>query len=290
MRYRVVHNTNYKYRETVPLCYSNATIIPRNSRYQRLESSNIEINPLPTYFHERKDFYGNNIFFFTLEMNFDTLDINISSEIDLDLSAFDIDDVPDIRWEDAISKVQRNMTNDALDARQYVFESPLVKFDEEIYEYCRKSFPENSTLLESILHLIKRIYIEFEYLPNTTNIYTPISQVLKNKKGVCQDFAQFAIGCIRSLGIPARYVSGYIENPKKEGQEIKGADASHAWFSVYFPGIGWLDFDPTNNKFPCDQHITIGWGRDYSDISPLTGIVYGASDHEISVSVDVFGL
>jgi transglutaminase-like putative cysteine protease len=287
MRYKITHNTNYEYKEVVPLCYSNATIIPRNTGFQRLERSNIEINPLPTYFHQRKDFYGNNVIFFTLEKNFDTLDINISSEVDTDLSSFNVDSIKDVTWNESVAVVQEIMSPGMMDARQFIFESPLIKLEGEINEFARLSFSENTPLLECVLNLMWRIYSDFEYVAEITNIYTPISHVLKSKKGVCQDFAQLAIGCLRSMGIPARYVSGYIENPIPEDKDTKGADASHAWFSVYFPGQGWTDFDPTNNKFPCDQHVTIGWGRDYADVSPLRGIVYGASDHELSVTVNV---
>ena len=133
-----------------------------------------------------------------------------------------------------------------------------------------------------------RIFSDFKFQSGFTTIATPLSVVMKERKGVCQDFAHVAIACIRSLGLPARYVSGYIETLPPPGmQKLAGVDASHAWFSVYIPGSGWVDFDPTNNIIPAERHITIGWGRDYADITPLRGVIMSSGSHELKVSVDV---
>ena len=135
---------------------------------------------------------------------------------------------------------------------------------------------------------MQRIFIDFDFVSGFTNVATPIHEVMKERKGVCQDFAQIAIACVRAVGIPARYVSGYIETLPPEGQEkLIGADASHAWFSVFVPQYGWVDFDPTNNVIPHEQHITVGWGRDYYDVPPLKGVIYSSGKNRMKVSVDL---
>lgn len=132
-----------------------------------------------------------------------------------------------------------------------------------------------------------RLYTDFVYDPDFTTVATPLAEVIEHKRGVCQDFAHLGIGCLRSMGLAARYVSGYIETATSLDQaELIGTGASHAWFSVYFPDIGWIDFDPTNNQIPTDRHITVAWGRDYSDVTPLKGVVFGSGTHELAVSVD----
>ncbi|HSH96123.1 MAG TPA: transglutaminase family protein, partial [Roseimicrobium sp.] len=143
-------------------------------------------------------------------------------------------------------------------------------------------------LLEGVLDLNSRINKDFVFDPKSTLVSTPLEQVFEQRRGVCQDFAHFAIGCLRSMGIPARYVSGYIRTRVPEGkQRLVGADASHAWFSVFCPDLGWVEYDPTNNLMPCEEHITVAVGRDYADVSPVAGIVTGGGQHKVMVSVDV---
>ncbi|HSZ33708.1 MAG TPA: transglutaminase family protein, partial [Puia sp.] len=170
----------------------------------------------------------------------------------------------------------------------YSFATPMTNWYEEILIYASRSFQPDKSIFEAAQDLTKRIYKDFEYKPGHTTIATPLSQVMKERKGVCQDFAHLAIACIRSMGLSARYVSGYIETFSPEGVEkLIGSDASHAWFSVFTPEQGWIDFDPTNNCIVSDQHITIGWGRDYADIAPMEGIILSSGSHELTVSVDV---
>jgi len=172
--------------------------------------------------------------------------------------------------------------------RQFILETPMTRWNEAIREYALLSFKPESSLKEAVLNLMHRIYADFEFTPGFTTISTPLSTVMQQRKGVCQDFAHLAIACVRSVGLAARYVSGYIETISPEGQEkLVGTDASHAWFSLFIPSFGWLDLDPTNNLLPSIQHITIGWGRDYSDIAPLRGIIVSSGLHDLSVSVDV---
>jgi len=178
-----------------------------------------------------------------------------------------------------------------LDAKQYVLDSPMVTTTQELADYARASFLPGRPLVDVVSDLMQRIYTDFTYDPAFTTIATPLSTVLAHRRGVCQDFAHLAIGCLRSFGLSARYISGYVETLPEPGKpRLIGADASHAWFAVYLPGVGWLDFDPTNNKLPYDQHITLAWGRDYADVTPLKGIAFGGGQHTLSVSVDVLRL
>jgi transglutaminase-like putative cysteine protease len=186
---------------------------------------------------------------------------------------------------------QQDVFDELLDAKQYLLDSPMVNTSAELANYAETSFQPNRPLVQVVTNLMQRIYEDFTYDPTFTTIATPLSDVLHFRRGVCQDFAHLAIGCLRSFGIAARYVSGYVETRPEPGkQRLVGADASHAWFAVYVPGIGWLEFDPTNNKLPFDQHITLAWGRDYTDVTPLKGIAFGGGQHSLSVSVDVLRL
>ncbi|WP_290568210.1 transglutaminase-like domain-containing protein, partial [Leeuwenhoekiella sp. UBA6783] len=176
-----------------------------------------------------------------------------------------------------------------LDAKQFVLDSIFInKTGEAVEKYARESFKPNRSVFEAAEELMQRIYTDFKFVSGFTSVSTPIDVVMQERKGVCQDFAQIAIACIRAIGLPARYISGYIETLPPPGQEkLIGADASHAWFSIFIPGFGWVDFDPTNNQIPGDQHLVVGWGRDYYDVPPLKGVVYGSGKSRLSVEVDI---
>ena len=176
-----------------------------------------------------------------------------------------------------------------LEARQFRLESNFIEFGSGIMEYAAPSFAAGRPLLEAVHDLMQRIHRDFTYDPHFSNIATPLHQVLEHRRGVCQDFAHLAIACLRAQGLAARYVSGYLETlpPPGETKQI-GADASHAWFGVYVPYQGWVDFDPTNDQIPADRHITLAWGRDYADVAPLKGVVFGGGQgHHLEVAVDV---
>ncbi|MEC7568403.1 MAG: transglutaminase family protein, partial [Bacteroidota bacterium] len=176
-----------------------------------------------------------------------------------------------------------------LDAKQFVLDSIFInKTGEAVEKYARESFKPKRSVFEAAEELMQRIYTDFKFVSGFTSVSTPIDVVMEERKGVCQDFAQIAIACIRAIGLPARYISGYIETLPPPGQEkLIGADASHAWFSIFIPGFGWVDFDPTNNQIPGDQHLVVGWGRDYYDVPPLKGVVYGSGKSRLSVEVDI---
>ena len=192
-------------------------------------------------------------------------------------------------WEEAFACLCDDLTPAAIDARQYVLESPMVRPTPEIAEYAVSSFPPGRPLGEAVAELTARIHRDFAYEPGATTIGTPLAEVFDQRRGVCQDFAHLAIACVRSLGLAARYVSGYIQTEPPPGRpRLVGTDASHAWFAIYAPDAGWLDFDPTNPTVGFDRDVTTAWGRDYADVTPVKGIVFGGgAEHTATIAVDV---
>jgi len=189
-------------------------------------------------------------------------------------------------WEAALDRPA--LPVEAIDC---MFDSPLIKASAELATYARPSFPPGRPLLEAIVELTQRIHEDFRFDPKATTVATPITEVFRSRRGVCQDFARLQIACLRSLGLAAHYVSGYLETvPPPNQSRLLGADASHAWLAVYCPEIGWIDIDPTNNLLPAGTHVTLAWGRDYSDVSPIRGVILGGGGHSLRVRVDVMRL
>jgi transglutaminase-like putative cysteine protease len=288
MKYRIVHKTEYAYQGTVSHCYNQGYLMPRASPGQTCLASELWITPRPSTQQERLDFFGNRASYFAIHSPHQSLSVTAISQIEimpppqLPLPA----NSP--AWESVRGSLPTDCSREGLEARGYVLPSPFIAFTPAIEQFARESFTPQRPLLDAALDLTKRIYQEFKYDPQFTTIVTPLSEVLKHRRGVCQDFAHLAIACARSLGLAARYVSGYLETLPPPGKtKLRGADASHAWFSIYLPGQGWADFDPTNNQIPSGQHLTIAWGRDYGDVAPLTGIIFGGGSHTLAVSVDV---
>ena len=182
-------------------------------------------------------------------------------------------------WETPVKEIEHS---------QFIFDSPFIRAEPPYAEYARSSFGPKRPLLEAVTELTERIHKDFAYDSRATTIATPLAEVFQKRRGVCQDFAHFEIACLRALGLPARYVSGYIQTTRAPGKEgLIGADASHAWLAVYCPDFGWIDVDPTNNKLPTNQHLTVAWGRDYGDVPPVRGIIVGGGSHELRVAVTV---
>ena len=310
MKYRITHTTLYNYSQAVELSQNEARLQPRDFWRQQCQSSHFEISPAPIDFHERIDYFGNHVAYFAIQQAHTQLIVTAISEVKIFPEQHTFDLFNQLSWEQARSLLQETpmqgqsqnqqgqsqMQNqgqslELLDARQYVLDSSMVTTGYELGWYAQPSFLPNRPLVEVVRDLMQRIYKDFTYDPTFTTIATPLSDVLSHRRGVCQDFAHLAIACLRAYGIAARYVSGYVETRPEPGRpRTVGADASHAWFAVYIPGIGWLDFDPTNNTVPLDQHITLAWGRDYADVTPLKGIAFGGGQHTLSVSVDVLRL
>ncbi|MDO3379249.1 transglutaminase family protein [Geoalkalibacter halelectricus] len=287
MNYRVTHTTEFVYEAKVGLCYNEARLLPRELPYQKLLSSGLHIDPPPNDYYERFDYFGNRTVYFSTQQPHERLEVTATSEVEVSPSTL-LEQNSALSWEAARDQLRQGHSAQILEACQFILDSPSVGVDEQLAEYARPSFAPGRGLVEGVHDLMQRIFREFKYDPEFSTLATPLKEVLEHRSGVCQDFAHLAIGCLRSQGLAARYVSGYIETQPPPGKErLVGADASHAWFSVFVPDLGWLDFDPTNNQLPGEQHITLAWGRDFSDVTPLKGVAYGGGKHELKVAVDV---
>jgi transglutaminase-like putative cysteine protease len=289
MKYRVTHSTAYSYSKNVTLCHNVAHLLPRNTPQQTCNMSELKIFPLPVSVNEWSDLFGNRQASFSIQEPHDALIVTAISEVDVVSAGSLLDNAFPVTWEQAVDHLQSAVDPDTIDARMYLLESEFIEFSDEVRNYTQLSFASGRPLLEAVEDLMHRIYKDFNYVPGFSSIATPLEEVLKHRKGVCQDFAHLAIACLRMRGLAARYVSGYLETiPPKGKERLVGADASHAWFSVFVPHQGWVDFDPTNAKIPNEQHITVAWGRDYADVAPLKGVIFGGGDgNELEVSVDV---
>ena len=287
MNYLVTHKTNYFYSATAPLSFNQLRLRPRTFNGQNCLQFHFRSNPHFSFCSESIDFFGNSVLFFSVQEDHKILQVEAESLVDVkNISVLGTSH--SLTWENVRENMTLGQIELALEARQFLYDSPFIKRSAELANYALPSFAPGRSFIEAIMDLTTRIHQDFTYAPNETHIKTPLPEILHLKKGVCQDFAHIGIGCLRSLGIPARYVSGYLETLPPEGKEkLVGSDASHAWFSVPVPSIGWLDFDPTNNLILSNRHITIGWGRDYGDVMPLNGIYWGNGLQTLSVSVDV---
>jgi len=288
MYHIVEHKTDYTYPDPVSLCHNIVRLIPRSTNKQFCKKSEIIIIPQPDVLIEYDDFFGNKLVYFTIEKEHKKLSVHVVSEIEkLSSGADNLAQNNRIAWEE-VCKLTSTIAASIIDVKQFIAPTSMTMADEAIAAYARVSFPSGKSLFEGSKNLMNRIFSDFTFQSGFTTISTPLSLVMKERKGVCQDFAHLAIACLRSLGLPARYISGYIETIPPPGvKKLVGVDASHAWFSVFIPGNGWVDFDPTNNILPSDQHIVIGWGRDYADITPLKGVIMSSGRHELKVSVNV---
>ncbi|HEX3598289.1 MAG TPA: transglutaminase family protein [Polyangiaceae bacterium] len=287
MRYRVTHTTTYAYEEAVSVSHSEARITPRRTPGQNPQRTQLLVEPMPGALVSDTDYFGNTVHFFSLEESHERLTVTAVSDVD-------VDGVPTPAhgltpaWESVPDMIRRDRTRAGVEAVGYVFQSPLVRYDASIRAYADESFTPGRPVLDAAYELTRRIYADFAYEPGSTSIFTPLSAVMQARRGVCQDFAHLEIAMLRSLGLPARYVSGYLRTQPAPGRpRLTGADASHAWLSLYCPGFGYIDLDPTNGTIPNDEHVTVAWGRDFGDVSPLKGVILGGGAHDLSVSVDV---
>jgi len=289
MKYRVTHSTRYSYSEHVTLCHNVAHLLPRSTPMQTCQLSELKILPVPEYVNEWLDLFGNRQASFSIQKPHTELVVTAISEVDVGSAGHLLDDAFPTSWEQALEYMVNTSDQETVNARMYTHESDFIEFSDQVRDYAKKSFSPGRPLLQAVEDLMHRIFGDFDYVPGFSSLATPLSEVIKHRKGVCQDFAHLAIACLRAQGLAARYVSGYLETIPPEGEErLVGADASHAWFSVYVPHQGWIDFDPTNAQIPAEQHITAAWGRDYADVAPLKGVIFGGGDkNELEVSVDV---
>lgn len=287
MKYRITHTTEFIYEARVGLCYNEARLLPRELPYQKVLSAELEIKPQPYDYYERFDYFGNRTVYFSIQQPHDQMLVTSISEVETCPLTIP-EEAGSLSWEATRAYLQNDRSKETIEATQFVLDSPNVAVSDLLLDYAQPSFPEGRAMLDAVHDLMRRIFTEFKYDPEFSTIATPLKDILEHRSGVCQDFAHLAIGCLRSLGLAARYVSGYLETEPPPGEErLVGADASHAWFSAFLPGAGWLDFDPTNNQLPGAKHVTLAWGRDFADVTPLKGVAFGSGKHELKVSVDV---
>ncbi len=296
-RYRVQHLTSYDYTEAVSLAYNEARLLPRSFDTPLYEQHclhhQLEITPKPRDRHGRADFFGNHVIYFSFDESYSSMSIESTSYVQRS-SKFSQETaltylqgtLAHLSWQDVLKELKGVTAWPPV--QQFSLASSQVPLLPEVKRYAQVSFEQEPLFINAVYDLMTRIFADFSYTPGATSIATPLSEIARDKKGVCQDYSHFMIACLRTLGFACRYVSGYLESLPPPGQKrLVGADASHAWCSVYVPKFGWLDFDPTNNQLPLEQHISVAWGRDFEDVTPLKGVIYSSGKQTLKVSVDV---
>lgn len=281
MKFAVSHRTAYSYADAVSICHNIAHLSPRVTQRQTPLAGRLDIKPKPRVIVNFTDYFGNHAHFFAI----DESHIELSATSTLTVEVTPVLPLPEdsLSWEKACA-----LTSQSLEAYPFTLGSTYVKPSPQLEAYALRSFLPARTLLDAALDLTRRIHQDFEYDPSSTTVATPLESVFRDRRGVCQDFAHLQIACLRSLGLAARYTSGYIRTLPPPGKErLVGADATHAWVSIYCPPVGWIDLDPTNNMLPSTDHITVAWGRDFEDVSPIKGVILGGGEHSVAVSVDV---
>lgn len=293
MKYQVTHKTWYAYSEPAPVCHNLVHLAPRTTPRQRASGYRLRIDPTPAFLSRREDYFGNAIEYFSIEGPHRKLEVVAESLVDVALlNVRVLDQSPP--WEQVAAAARH--TGDAMQPLetlealpwQLIVPSPRVPTLPQLASYAAPSFPAGRPLVECLRDLATRIHRDFKFDSRATTVNTPLAEVLDLRSGVCQDFAHLAVGALRAMGLPGRYVSGYLRTVPPPGKpRLIGADASHAWASCWAGPLGWIDFDPTNNCLVSDNHITVGWGRDYDDVCPIQGVFVGGGEHRMGVSVDV---
>ena len=287
MNYSITHRTVYEYAAPVTMSHHVARLEPRNMPTQVQENFTLKIFPEPALRKARTDYFGNRLCLFSVQEVHRHLEITTHSRVTVTAKKPPVPEQSPA-WETSAQMFRDPVSPEVVEPYQFIFDSPQVRASFELADYARESFGKDTPVLVGALDLTRRIYEDFKFDPKATTVATPLEEVLEKRRGVCQDFAHLGIACLRSLGLPARYVSGYLRTHAPEGKpRLVGADASHAWFRIFCPGIGWLDFDPTNNVQPGEEHIIVAFGRDFGDVSPVAGILTGGGRHVVKVAVDV---
>jgi len=287
MKLDVSHKTLYRYEQPVAQSQHLVHMAPRIVPRQRIRNHSLIIEPAPSLRHDGADVFGNPVSILEIEVPHTELVLHARSSVEIEpLRGIGLD--ASTSWDGLETAVFAGAAAADLEIVQMRCATELTTATLAIADYARMSFPPRRPVLAGAMDLAKRIYSEFRFDPSATDISTPIARVFEQRRGVCQDFAHLSLACLRALRVPARYVSGYILTKPPPGQpKLAGADASHAWIAVWSPEYGWVDFDPTNGLLVSDEHITIAWGRDYTDISPITGVLLGGGEHKVTVAVDV---
>jgi len=287
MNYKIAHTTTYTYSEPVPVCHNQVLLTPRDDARIHCRSHRLLIRPLPTVSSRRLDFFGNHVHAFSIEESHRQLTISSTCRVKVDPPpAISLSLTP--AWEVVAEAVAAQQAEGWLEAWPMLCDSPRIVREEGFAEYGRASFAPQRPIGEALLDLTARIHTDFVYDKHATDVQTSTGVAFRQRRGVCQDFAHVQIACLRALGIPARYVSGYLRTvPPPDAERLVGADQSHAWVSAYCGEVGWLDVDPTNSMLVATDHIPVAYGRDYTDVAPIRGIFLGGGTHSLSVSVDV---
>jgi len=283
--YDIRHTTTFNYEEMVSVSHHVLHLAPRAHPRQACLESETVVEPKPAVDSVGQDYFGNPIQHLTVQKPHKQLVVDAHSRVEVRSATQQLELDESAAWETIRGQLA---AQEALDAYELVFESPYIAGNHDIREYALQSFSPGRPILAATMDLTTRIFREFQYRGGVSDVSTPVGDVFAMRQGVCQDFAHLMIACLRSLGLAARYVSGYLLTRPPEGKEkLVGSDASHAWVSVFAGDIGWVDFDPTNNVIPGVDHITFAWGRDYGDVSPINGFIVGGGAHQVSVAVDV---
>jgi len=287
MNYSITHRTLYEYAAPVTVSHHVARLEPCVTNLQSCEKFSLRVFPEPALRKDRTDYFGNRLCFFAIQEIHNKLEIITHSRVSVSTAKNPAPDNP-TPWEEVAELFRDPVSPEVVDPYQFVFDSPHIRASMEFADYATESFGKGVPLLVGATDLTRRIFEDFKFDSRATTVATPLEEVWEKRRGVCQDFAHLGIACLRSLGLPARYVSGYLRTRPPEGKpRLVGADASHAWFRIFCPGTGWVDFDPTNNVRPAEEHIIVAYGRDFGDVSPVAGILTGGGDHDVKVSVDV---
>lgn len=293
-RYRVEHATEYRYTAFVQTARHLLHLSPRRCPWQEVYSHQLYIDPMPALRTAGYDSFGNEIVHIELTTPHNYLRVDSTVELSVGTRPWWNSQNTPLSWEAAYAALDYRagpLDDDLRDALMMRFESPGVRVKRELERYALPSFYPGRPLIDACCDLMQRIHNEFLYDPAATEVGTSVLEVLQNKRGVCQDFAQLMIGCLRAMGLAARYVSGYLRTHQPNGlPQLVGADASHAWVAVFVPGLGWIEFDPTNNCPADERYLLLGWGRDFGDVSPIKGVIQGGGEHELAVGVTVTAL
>lgn len=288
--YEITHTSVYDYKDEVSVSHHLLRLTPRQDAKQDALEHALEISPRPGTRSMHRDYFGNPVHFIGVETPHQQLVITSHSRVAVS-PAFIPQPLETPAWETVRVRCRGDRTGQALEAHEFTYASPLVPHTEAFADYAKASFEAERPILDAATDLARRIQQDFAFDPAATSVTTPLAEVFQQRRGVCQDFAHVQIACMRSHGLPVRYVSGYLETDPPPGQpKLRGADASHAWVGFFCPGLGWIDVDPTNNCLPSLRHITMAWGRDYSDVCPIHGVLVGGQNQALRVSVDVHAL
>jgi transglutaminase-like putative cysteine protease len=287
MRLHIVHETRYTYSSPVALSHQLLHLTPRTLPWQSCEQYRIRIDPAPGEMTERRDYYGNPTLHTLIAVPHEALLVRAESQVSVKPRAQAALAAPRLGWE-AVRDSLNALDGSSLEPAEFLYDSPHVARSHELAHYAAKSFGRGRGMVEAAVDLGRRIHKEFKFDPAATSVSTPLKEVLKQRRGVCQDFAHLMIGCLRSIGLAARYVSGYLLTSPPPGRaRLVGADASHAWASLWCGPAGWVDIDPTNNCIVDDAHVTLAWGRDFGDVTPMRGVILGGGAQRLAVRVTV---